>query len=563
MSQSESAPPAGTDADQTLQPPVNAHPANDLVDFTPSGTAINIAVPETQDFTPPSDGKDLVATKFRLLSEADEASILKFVGEHLELAEGRSLWLRLASAIRCAVAHGDMTPGTAVPSIRAISRILDISKTTVLRAIIYLTEEGLLEARRGVRTFVANVPAGLPRECVHGRMETEPTVQSFYQLLRANSAESVGMSPELYEDVLMHAPEISHDTSVWVPPGEKRKLRQLISSWESDVLESMGTGQPSRASQSLSRHIAHWLGAAKGVVCDPAEVMIFNGTREALNAISATLFNEQTSFLTEEPGSLQARTILSQHGAMPVPVSVDNAGIVVSELFAREERLLYCNPSCQFPTGVVMPASRRLQIGEWARQRNGIVIEEDNVGEFRYETRGFLPISFFVPAHVVSVYGFGSLLGPAWRFAVLVAPQQLREKISQAAIAGPSSLVTAFLSRILEGGHLERRVETVSQLLQRRRATLLQALSEIPKGMATFTPARGGTIQTIWLSSAVDDARLVSVCRKRGALISAVSPYYARAPRSPGVMIDFGASDREELLKTASIFIEVLKEHHG
>jgi GntR family transcriptional regulator len=64
-------------------------------------------------------------------------------------------YLRLRRAIRNVVEHRDIEPGQALPSERDLSRLLQLSRVTVRKAIAGLVEEGLLNQRHGAGTFVA------------------------------------------------------------------------------------------------------------------------------------------------------------------------------------------------------------------------------------------------------------------------------------------------------------------------------------------------------------------------------------------------------------------------
>ena len=61
---------------------------------------------------------------------------------------------RLTEALRASVAQGVLKPGAAIPGERALAESLDVSRTTVRRAIKTLVDERLLVQRPGARTSV-------------------------------------------------------------------------------------------------------------------------------------------------------------------------------------------------------------------------------------------------------------------------------------------------------------------------------------------------------------------------------------------------------------------------
>ena len=92
----------------------------------------------------------------------------------------------------------------------------------------------------------------------------------------------------------------------------------------------------------------------------------------------------------EDPGYLGARQVFTAQGAELLPVRVDQSGIVLNELKSISNtnvKLVYVSPSHQFPTGVLLSLSRRLELLAWAAQQNAFIIEDDYDSEYRYGGR--------------------------------------------------------------------------------------------------------------------------------------------------------------------------------
>ncbi|MCZ4242360.1 PLP-dependent aminotransferase family protein, partial [Alteromonas macleodii] len=87
----------------------------------------------------------------------------------------------------------------------------------------------------------------------------------------------------------------------------------------------------------------------------------------------------------ENPGYRAAGHALAIAGAQLCGVAVDGEGLDVPALAQLEDcRLVYVTPSHQYPTGVTLSLARRLQLLEWAERNNGLIIEDDYDGEYRY-----------------------------------------------------------------------------------------------------------------------------------------------------------------------------------
>lgn len=212
-----------------------------------------------------------------------------------------------------------------------------------------------------------------------------------------------------------------------------------------------------------------------------------------------------------------------------------------------------------------MPLSRRKQIAKWAEKRKALVIEEDDAGELCHESRASLPIYTHSPERVAYVYGLEMLLGRAWNLGIIVCTGEIKEAIVKAKNVltnGPSYFAQSLSARLIESKYLEQRLKFVANRLSERRSAMLNRLHTLKLEVASYTPVRSGFRQTIWLDSTINDVLVVEECRKRGAEIFAVSPFFLNEPRRPGVMIDFAHTDDAKIIETIAALEEVLKTYH-
>jgi GntR family transcriptional regulator len=82
----------------------------------------------------------------------------------LTFEPGIALWEQIVYAARKAVVSGQMRPGDAFPSVRALSTELKINPNTAHKVVAFLLAEGLLEVRVGLGTVVAQRPRSTATE---------------------------------------------------------------------------------------------------------------------------------------------------------------------------------------------------------------------------------------------------------------------------------------------------------------------------------------------------------------------------------------------------------------
>ena len=104
--------------------------------------------------------------------------------------------------------------------------------------------------------------------------------------------------------------------------------------------------------------------------CTPEQILIGAGSDYILMLLSIILGkNHRIAF--EDPTYKQAYHVLSGLGYETVPVPVDKNGLRVDALKMKNADIAYVTPSHQYPTGIVMPLKRRLELLRWANEKEG------------------------------------------------------------------------------------------------------------------------------------------------------------------------------------------------
>jgi len=73
----------------------------------------------------------------------------------IKLKHGTPVYEQVLYASKKAIVSGQLKPGEAFPSVRAISKELKVNPNTVQKAVTILKQEGFLEVQPGIGTIVA------------------------------------------------------------------------------------------------------------------------------------------------------------------------------------------------------------------------------------------------------------------------------------------------------------------------------------------------------------------------------------------------------------------------
>jgi GntR family transcriptional regulator/MocR family aminotransferase len=367
-----------------------------------------------------------------------------------------------------------LRPGERVPSTRELASGLQVSRSTVTQAYEQLIAEGYLESVHGAGTFVC-------RELPEALLRTKPTAR---QHASQTAPRLSRLGARLTNDfVYPPTPKGFICFSRWGPDLQRFPFplwRKLLSrNLRHAAPESFNYARDAQGYEPLRREIAAYVSRSRAVQCTAEQVVVLNGSQQALDFCARLLLEEGEEVAFENPGYLGTRRIFTAYGARLQPVRVDAEGIVVDEL-SPTARAVYVTPSHQFPTGVSMSLKRRLALIDWARQHGAVLIEDDYDSEYRYSGPP-LPALQGLAHDVPVIYcgTFSKVMFPGLRVGYVVAPPSLAQvftRLKWIADRHTPLLEQAALADFISEGHLERHIRRMRRLYGRRREVLMDAL---------------------------------------------------------------------------------------
>ncbi|MGW0532123.1 MocR-like pyridoxine biosynthesis transcription factor PdxR [Streptomyces sp. NPDC003032] len=456
----------------------------------------------------------------------------------------------LAGRIRGAIADGRLTTGSRLPATRALADELGVSRGVVTEAYRRLTEDGHVAGRgRGGTVVVASPPpsppstrpndgpgTGAPRR--PGLFTAPPDDLGIFDAIRAAPAR-IDLSPGL--------PDLAaFPRAAWLR-AERSVLAGLTPS-------DFGYGDP-RGAPALRATVARWLSLNRGIMADPDDVMIVNGTAQALRLLVDVLRAEGISEIAvEEPGSLGVRQHLRPLGTPPVPV--DAHGVRVDALRATGAPAVLLTPAHQFPTGVVLGGERRRELMDWARD-GGLVIEDDYDAEHRYDRPAVPALRALLPEHVCYAGSVSKLLAPALRLGWLLTPPAYRAALVDAkrlTDLGNAALPQLVLAHLMESGDLERHLRLIRKHHRRRRDAMIEAIRTHLPGAVVHGAAAGLHLMITFdeRTYADSDTALATAALAHGVKVHPLS-WHTQLPHPPGLVLGYAAGNPTRIAEGVAV----------
>ncbi len=442
----------------------------------------------------------------------------------LKKGPGMPLYEALYRCIRGDILSGKLTEGQKLPSKRALSANLKVSKITVETAYNQLLSEGYIRSEEKVGYFVEAVTRLTPK--------TIPPL-----VLPEKEEELI--------DLTANGP-VKFPFSVW-----SRLQREVLL----DMGEQLLTPLDNQGLPQLRQAIAEHLGQFRGMGVDPENILIGAGTDFLYNLL-VQLLGRDKCYAVEDPGYGKIRKIYAAAGADCISVPMDTMGVVPSAL--DKAQVLHISPAHHFPTGLVTPLTRRQELLSWVKAQPGrYIIEDDYDSEFRFSAHPLPTLQSMAGGEqVIYMNTFSKSLAPSIRISYMVLPSKLmavyREKLGFYSCTVPS-FQQHTLARFIERGHFEKHLNRMRKFYRSRRNRMLEALSASPvRDKLTVQEENAGLHFLVKAEMPLTDGELVEVCRKAGLRVQTLGEfYYETVPAwaKGQLVVNYSGLTDEDLLK--------------
>jgi GntR family transcriptional regulator/MocR family aminotransferase len=450
---------------------------------------------------------------------------------HVDIGERGDRAARIYRELLEAVLDGRLRPGERLPPTRELAQRLAVSRNTVAVAYERLTAEGFLSTQVGAGTFVVERPAALKQRRAPGGRNVTP------RPVWRELGPTVGAGPGSGQ----------FDFTVGIPDHRLFPLpawRRLVARELRGATLNVGAYGDPAGHPALRAAIARFVGTSRSVRVDPDDVLVTQGTQQALDVIARVLVEPGDCVAVEEPGYQPARRLFRSLGARVVGVPVDDDGLDVDAL-PGTARLVYTTPSHQFPLGVPMSLARRNALLAWAERVGAVIIEDDYDSEFRFEDRPLAPLqSLDRGGRVIYVGSFSKTLLPILRLGFLVAPVSLQPALRTAKQLTDwhgELLTQATLAQFIDDGLLGRHIRKASREYAARHRLIVATLrSDFAGVLALVRSAAGLHLATRLVQSAgVDLDAVVERAKALGVDVPRLADYCGDRPQA-GLVLGYG-----------------------
>ncbi len=424
-------------------------------------------------------------------------------------ARGRTLQAALREAIR----SGRLAPGTRLPPSRELAADLAVSRGLVTEAYEQLTAEGYLRSGRGAGTWVGDA------------------VRS----ARPRARDLAPRTPGARADFLPGTPDLSlFPRAAWAA-AQRAVLAEVPH-------HTLGYPDP-RGLPRLRTALAELLARRRGVVADPERIVVVSGVAQAAALLGSALHARGVRTVgVEDPGSPQHNALYAAAGIGTVQLPLDAEGLATGPLRKSGVRCVVVTPAHQFPSGIAYSAGRRAELLGWARSVDGLVVEDDYDGDFRYDRAPVGALQGLDPERVAYTGSVSKSLAPGLRLGWLLVPESLAEDVvarKRTTDLGHPSIDQASFARFVERGDYDRQLRRCQRAYRERRDTLVAALAEHLPGTEVSGIAAGLHVIAALPARYGPPARFLARTAAAGIALRPLADH-GRVPDDAGVRLVLG-----------------------
>ena len=459
------------------------------------------------------------------------------------------LYEQIYEHIKKEIQEGKLLAGERLPSTRFLAEYLQVARSTVDYAYSQLMAEGYIESRpcRGYYVCSMEELAGLENlaaanadggaEPGPGGKAGEPDVpERHFQW---------DFSP--YDIDMSGFP-----FSVW------KKITKNILTYANSDLFARGEAQ---GDYELRVTISRYLHSSRGVNCRPEQIIVGAGN-DYLLMLLEKIMGRHVRIAMENPTYLRSYRIFQSFAYNIVTVDMDEHGMRVEPLEREQVQAAYVMPSHQFPTGVVMPIRRRLELLKWASGApDRYVIEDDYDSEFRFRGK---PIPALQASDelgkVIYLGSFSKAIAPAIRISFMVLPDPLL-KVYQRDCSFYSCTVSridqSILNEFIRDGYFERHLNKMRKIYRAKHDLLLDELAPFHKKF-TVSGENAGLHLLLAVKEPASEKELVDRAAEQGVKVYGLSSgMSSENQKAATVLLGFGGMHPDRItegirrLKTA------------
>jgi GntR family transcriptional regulator/MocR family aminotransferase len=460
---------------------------------------------------------------------------------NLDLNISKPLYVQLYEYIKQEILSERIEQNEKLPSIRQLSKNLDISRTTIENAYQQLLVEGYLYSIPQKGYFVSSFDKTF--FCNNNKIECI-NEEKMHNNIK-------------YDFTNEYVEKHNFDFNLW------RKYMNKVLSYESEKLYKATNVQ---GEIELRQEIVKYVRRSRGVNADIHQVIIGSGVQYLLNILTTLMKRmniKECAF--EDPGFNRAKNIFINNNFNILPIPIKENGIDLQKLGESKAKLCYVSPSHQFPTGIVMSVDQRIKLLKWASQNDGYIIEDDYNSELRYYGKPIPSMqSFDKNGRVIYLGSFSTLLVPSIRISYMILPTKLNnlyQENKNTYIQTTSKTEQLALAVFMKEGMFEKHIRKLKKNYAKKNLIMLNTVKKHMGNTVEIGGTDSGLHLLLKINTNLSEEEIIEKAYKKNIQVCGISKYtiYKKIKNKPIIILSYRGINSNDIEEAITLLSKIFR----
>jgi len=304
----------------------------------------------------------------------------------------------------------------------------------------------------------------------------------------------------------------------------------------------------------LRQYIADRYRERFGLLVDPGEILITNGSQQCLDLIGKVFIDRGSTIGIERPGYLGAIQAFSLYEPLFDGITLQSDGPDAAALAracaTRPVSIFYGIPNSQNPSGVTYSAEKRKEVAGVLADHDTVFVEDDAYGELRFEGSPLPPIRSYLPEQTVMLGSFSKIVAPGMRMGWICAPEEIIEQITvakQASDLHSNYLSQRIIARYLAQNPVDDHIARIISAYRRQRDCMIALIDDLfPEGVQ-YTKPDGGMFLWVTLPEGCSTEELLADALRESVAFVPGSAFYVDGGGENSMRLNFSNASEEKI----------------
>gem|GEM_PF-3478722 len=314
--------------------------------------------------------------------------------------------------------------------------------------------------------------------------------------------------------------------------------------------------------QPLRKAIANYLNNNLAMNVSYKQIIITSGSDNSYNNL-INFFGRKIKYGLEDPGYQNISSIYKLNDLKYKYIKLDENGINISELKKTKVDIVHVSTNHHYPSGIVMPISRRYELIKWAKDNDSIIVEDDYDVELRLKGKLINPLFTLDDNNIVYLNTFSLTLNPGFRIAYMVLPKRLvneYENKMSTFKCNVSMLEQLILAEFISSGAYERYLNKKKKRYQDIRNIFIERMTSLSnKHNLILKEADLGLHVLITYPYKVSDEKVLEIAKTLKIKIYPLSHFMHEKKDTHTLIVNYSCFNKDNIEKGISILEQLFE----